>query len=98
MRTKKVYYFRELNEGMKLRIMDMLGVDERELDNRAVMEVEYDGEEVMSIALSKIMVKQRGDKPLFFLCFFSLPLSSKKGFFIKVIEQSKLSKKKIFLQ
>lgn len=57
MRTKKVYYFRELNEGMKLRIMDMLGVDERELDNRAVMEVEYDGEEVMSIALSKIMVK-----------------------------------------
>lgn len=57
MYTKKTYYFSELNEGAKLRIMDTLGMTEKELDNRAVMEVEYDGEEVMSIALNKIMTK-----------------------------------------
>lgn len=57
MYTKKTYYFSELNEETKLRIMDTLGMTEKELNNRAVMEVEYDGEEVMSIALSKIMTK-----------------------------------------
>lgn len=57
MYTKKTYYFSELNEEAKLRIMDTLGMTEKELNNRAVMEVEYDGEEVMSIALNKIMTK-----------------------------------------
>ena len=57
MYTKRTYYFNELNEGTKLRIMDTLGMTERELNNRAVMEVEYDDGEVMSIALNKTMVK-----------------------------------------
>lgn len=57
MYTKKTYYFSELNEEAKLRIMDTLGMTEKELNNRAVMEVEYDGEEIMSIALNKIMTK-----------------------------------------
>ena len=57
MYTKRTYYFNELNEGTKLRIMDTLGMTERELNNRAVMEVEYDDDEVMSIALNKTIVK-----------------------------------------
>ena len=57
MYTKRTYYFNELNEGAKLRIMDTLGMTERELNNRAVMEVEYDDDEVMSIALNKTMIK-----------------------------------------
>ena len=57
MYTKRTYYFNELNEGTKLRIMDTLGMTEGELNNRAVMEVEYDDDEVMSIALNKTMIK-----------------------------------------
>lgn len=57
MYTKRTYYFNELNEGTKLRIMDTLGMTERELNNRAVMEVEYDDGEVMSIALNKTIIE-----------------------------------------
>ena len=57
MYTKRTYYFNELNDGAKLRIMDTLGMTERELNNRAVMEVEYDDGEVMSIALNKTMIE-----------------------------------------